>query len=279
MQMRKLTSLTLLPSFVILLLTSIVLYIVPEGRVAYWSDWHLFWLSKSQWGDIHTNSGFLFLAAGLLHLWHNWRPMTAYLKIKIKTLSLLTPAFSVALAVNLIVLVGTLLLVPPFSTILDIGHGFKERAAVRYGEPPYGHAELSSLALFTKRTGLDLEAAKRAMGDKGLRVSGDDQTILAIAQANGLTPRAIYEAMRQGATQETKAIKPVFPDKPFPGMGRLRLADLCGQYGLDQEHIMQVLAAKGIQANPEKSLKEIAEAHRTTPHALFALIHEAATIR
>ena len=66
MELRKITSLTLLLSFVILVLTSIVLYIVPEGRVAYWSDWRLLWLSKTQWGDIHTNSGFLFLAAGLL---------------------------------------------------------------------------------------------------------------------------------------------------------------------------------------------------------------------
>ncbi len=276
MELRKITSLTLLLSFVILVLTSIVLYIVPEGRVAYWSDWRLLWLSKTQWGDIHTNSGFLFLAAGLLHLWYNWKPITAYLKNKARDFELFTPAFTTALAVNLVFVVGTLLLAPPFSTILHVGHGFKERAAVKYGEPPYGHAELSTLTLFAKRTGIDLAAAKQSMAGKGIRFTGENQTLLAIAQANGLTPRAIYEAMQQGAAKQTKAA-PAFPSEPFPGMGRMLLADLCSQYALDQQRILAALAAKGIQADPAKSLKEIAEAHKTDPHALFALIHDAAS--
>jgi len=68
MNMRKITSLTMLISFVLLVLTSVILYIVPQGRVAYWADWHLLGLSKSQWGNLHINLGFLFLLAGFLHL-------------------------------------------------------------------------------------------------------------------------------------------------------------------------------------------------------------------
>lgn len=48
--MRKITSLTGLLSFLITLLTSVILYVVPEGRVAYWADWHLLGLTKTQWG-------------------------------------------------------------------------------------------------------------------------------------------------------------------------------------------------------------------------------------
>ena len=40
MNLRKITSLTMLVSFVPLVLTNIILYIVPHGRVAYWADWH-----------------------------------------------------------------------------------------------------------------------------------------------------------------------------------------------------------------------------------------------
>jgi hypothetical protein len=39
MKLRKITSLTALLSFVLMLVTSIILYIVPQGRVAYWADW------------------------------------------------------------------------------------------------------------------------------------------------------------------------------------------------------------------------------------------------
>ena len=91
MTIRKTTSLTLLLSFIVLILTSLVLYVVPEGRVAYWSDWRWLWLSKSQWGDIHTNSGFLFLVAGLLHLLYNWKPIVSYLKNRAKRVRLFTP--------------------------------------------------------------------------------------------------------------------------------------------------------------------------------------------
>ena len=112
--MRKATSLTLLISFIPLILTSVILYIAPEGRVAYWADWHLLGLSKTQWSDIHINLGFLFLAAGLIHLWLNWRPILAYLKNKAKELVVFTPAMWVALLLNLVFLVGTLAYILPF---------------------------------------------------------------------------------------------------------------------------------------------------------------------
>lgn len=61
MSMRKITSLTATLSFVLTVVTSIILYIVPHGRVAYWSDWRMWGLNKTQWGDIHINMGLLFL--------------------------------------------------------------------------------------------------------------------------------------------------------------------------------------------------------------------------
>lgn len=51
--MRKITSLTAFLSFFMMLLTSVVLYLTPQGRVAYWADWRLLGLSKEQWGAIH----------------------------------------------------------------------------------------------------------------------------------------------------------------------------------------------------------------------------------
>ncbi len=276
MNMRKITSLTLLISFIALVLTSVVLYIVPEGRVAYWSDWHWLGLSKTQWGDIHINLGFLFLGAGLMHLWYNWTAMVHYLKNKAKELWIFTPAFTVALLVNVGVALGTLLYLPPFSSILEFGHSFKDAAADKYGEPPYGHAELSSLTLFAKRTGLELKTVKAGLNAAGIRFIDDQQTILAIAKANGLTPKAVYEAMDSEAATTHNQSK-TLPAEPFPGMGRIPLTDLCSQYGLDQQRVLAALAAKNITADPAKSLREIAEANGSNPHALFYIIHETTT--
>ncbi len=82
--MRKITSLTAALSFIVMVLTCVILYIVPQGRVAYWADWHLWGLTKSQWGGIHINTGILFLIALSFHIYYNWKPIMNYLKDKTK---------------------------------------------------------------------------------------------------------------------------------------------------------------------------------------------------
>jgi len=67
-----------------MVLTSIVLFIVPQGRVAYWADWRLWGLTKTDWGNIHINLGLLFLIALFVHIYYNWKPLISYLKNKAK---------------------------------------------------------------------------------------------------------------------------------------------------------------------------------------------------
>ncbi|MGD9014349.1 MAG: DUF4405 domain-containing protein, partial [Desulfobacterales bacterium] len=97
MNIRRVTSLTALLSFMLLFITIIVLYIVPQGRVAYWADWRLWGLTKSQWGNIHINVGLLFLLSIFLHIYYNWKALLNYLKDKAKNLKVLTREFNVAL--------------------------------------------------------------------------------------------------------------------------------------------------------------------------------------
>ena len=157
MNMRKITSMTMLISLVILILNSVVLYVVPEGRVAYWADWRFWGLTKTQWGDQHITVGVLFLIAGFLHIYFNWNPIVAYMKNKAREVKVFTGSFNVALAVTAVFVVGTYAMIPPMSTILDISSHFKDAGSEKYGEPPYGHAELSSLKMFSKKEGLDPE--------------------------------------------------------------------------------------------------------------------------
>lgn len=175
MIMRRTVSLTLIISLLPLVLTSVILYIVPERRVAYWSDWTMLGLSKSQWGDVHINLGWLFLIAGLLHLYLNWKPVVIYMKSKAKELKVFTLEFNIGLLLTLFFIVGTLLGIPPLSTILDFGTSFKEAVSEKYGEPPYGHAELSSLKTLARRTGLDLDQMKSELLAAGVKYESEEQ--------------------------------------------------------------------------------------------------------
>lgn len=192
MKLRKLTSLTALLASALMLLTSVVLYIVPQGRIAYWSDWRMWGLTKTDWGNIHINSGILLLIAIVLHIYYNWKPIVSYLKSKVKRSRLLSAEFSVALVITLACVSGTYLLVPPFSWVITLNEQVKENGAREYGEPPYGHAELSSLSSFTKKVGLDLEKSLVLLEKAGFPVEDSTMTMIEIAAEYRTTPRYLY---------------------------------------------------------------------------------------
>ena len=177
MKIRKITSLTAALAFILMVLTSIILYIVPQGRVAYWADWRLWGLTKTDWGNIHINLGLLFLIALFLHIYYNWKPLVSYLKDKAKQMKVLTPEFNVALAITVTSIVGTYLLLPPFSWVMALNDHLKDASAVKYGEPPYGHAELSSLSTFANKLGLDVKESLVLIKEAGLQVVSDQQTL------------------------------------------------------------------------------------------------------
>jgi len=137
MNIRKTTSLTAGLSFVAMMVTSVILYIVPQGRIAYWADWRLWGLSKEQWGNIHINTGILFLLALGLHIYYNWTPIKNYLKNKAKNLIIFTKDFNVALFLTLICILGTHFEIPPFSSILAVSESIKDKPANRILIPTY----------------------------------------------------------------------------------------------------------------------------------------------
>jgi len=275
MILRRAVSLTLLISLLPLALTSVILYIVPEGRVAYWSNWTMLGLSKTQWGDIHINLGWLFLVAGVLHLYLNWKPVVTYMKSKARELKVFTLEFNIALLLTLFFIVGTLMGVPPLSTILDFGTSFKEAAALKYGEPPYGHAERSSLKTLARRTGLDLEMIKNELSQAGVKYKDEEQTILEVATGNKLTPKEVWLLMKKAKPTVSPGAKTSFPDAPFPGFGRQTLQQICDTYHLDCNEIILAFEEKELNVDVTKSIKEIANFNNTDPHALFELIHGA----
>ena len=129
MQIRKIVSLFAALSFIIMALTSFILYIVPQGRIAYWANWHLLGLTKEQWGNIHINTGILFLIALGFHIYYNWKLIISYLKDKAKNLKVFTKELNIALLLTLLVILGTHFGIPPFSSILAISENIKEIAA------------------------------------------------------------------------------------------------------------------------------------------------------
>ncbi|MCG6895423.1 MAG: DUF4405 domain-containing protein [Desulfobacteraceae bacterium] len=269
MKIRKITSLTALLSFVFMVVSSIVLFVVPQGRVAYWADWRLWGLSKEQWGELHINLGLLFLVALAVHIYYNWKPVTAYLKDRAKQLKVLTPEFNAALVLVILFSVGTLLGLPPFSGVQALNDAFKTAGAEKYGEPPYGHAELSTLQALAKNTGINVPDALQRLRDSGFTGIAPDRSLAELAAENQTTPQRLYEAMKPPAAANAPM---AMPDMPPPGTGSLTLVDLCRRYGLDMGAVAAGLDERNIAAAEGQTLKEIAAAAGMGPAEVYEAV-------
>ena len=268
--MRRITSLTLVISGIIELVTSIILYIIPSGRVAYWSDYHIFGLSKTQWGDIHITVGTLMLVTAGLHIYYNWRPITTYLKNKAKKLTVFNKNFNIALIISLFVAGGTIYKLPPMNYILNLGEYFTDSGNEKYGEPPYGHAELSSLKMFCDKMKINLENAMVLLKNADIKFDDAKNSMVNIANNNSKTPQQIYNIIKltNDNLEETKP----FPDTPPPNFGKKSIKVICQTYNLSQDELLTKLKNAGFDVQEGDTVKEIGGNNKSNPMAIFEII-------
>ncbi|MFW5490562.1 MAG: DUF4405 domain-containing protein [Desulfovibrio sp.] len=264
--LRKTTSMVLFLSGVFVLLTSIILYIEPHGRVAYWADWRFWGLSKGSWDALHITTGFLFLVAGLLHMYYNWKAIMAYMKNKARDLVVLTVPTTAALVLTLYFAVGTFFGLPPMQQILDFSEHIKEGHIQTLGAPPYGHAELSKLKKFAGYMGVSEQEAVTLLWEAGITATGEE-TLADIAARNDASPQQIFEIIKKGTGG-----KVAMPAMPPEGMGKLSFSSLCSQYGLDEQAAVHYLAAQDVTATGDMTIKQIAAKAGRQPMDIYQLL-------
>ena len=243
--------------------------------------WRVWGLTKEEWTDQHIIISVLFLLAICLHTYYNWKPFVSYLKDKARQFKLFTYEFNIALILTIVFTVGAYFTVPPFNWVLDASVAIKGTAAVRYGEPPYGGAENSTLKDFTRRVGFDLAGSIARLKGAGILFDSETQTLKEIARMNRLSPQQIYLAMKsaakeagkadgmpetagKGAGKQPSAEMPAVGTTPT-GLGSKTVAGVCQAYGIDQTEALKKLTAKGIAAKPEDKMKSLAEKHGKLP--------------
>jgi hypothetical protein len=273
MKIRRLTSLTASLAFVLMLVTSIILFITPQGRIANWADWRLWGLTKTNWGNIHINLGLLFLIALSVHIYYNWKPLISYLKNKAKQIKLFTPEFNLAFVITIVFIFGAYFLVPPFGWVMSLNEHFKDAGAEKYGEPPYGHAELSSLQTFTKKMKLDLAKSMELLDKAGYAVEDGNITLATIGRQYRIPPQLVYETIKSAQITTAKKSDNInLPESPIPGTGNLTLADFCTQHKLNMKLVVRELKKQGIEAAEDLTLKKIAANNETSPTDIYERI-------
>lgn len=259
-------------AFAILTITGLVLYVVPQGRVAFWTHWSLFGLGKEQWGDVHMMFGGIFIFAGIIHLYFNWKPFKKFLADRVKGQLQLKQEFVIAMTLSIVIVVMSILYVPPVSWVFDLNQILKDSWVTSPElEPPFGHAEEVSLAGISRRMGLDLEQGVAALQREGFSFNGPQDSLEKVARANNVTPMDVYAVIRQYEKQPEPApasgmtVEDVEARYAGTGLGRKTLAEVCKSVQIGISNCMERLSVKGFNVATDEKLKQAAERYEINP--------------
>jgi hypothetical protein len=258
MNLKKITSLTMMFVVIIMTYTGIMLFISPPGRIANWTNWKLFGLSKESYVQIHSMFMVLFILMTLIHVYYNWKPLTSYMKNTAREMIVFTKEMLVAIILVAVFLLGTISFIPPFSSFLDFGVGVKNSWEKEYGTAPYAHAELSSLKMFVKKMGYDLEKTQGILKTNNVKFEVT-QSLSQIGDNNSLSPQFIYNLLRKNfekAGEETIQLT---------GMGRKTISEVAKTLRLSDAELISKLKALGIDAKEDEKFREVAEKYDMSP--------------
>jgi len=266
-------------AFVLLTVTGIVLYVVPQGRVAYWVHWSLLGLEKEQWAWVHMMFGGVFIVTGAIHLYYNWKPFTKYLAERARGQIRIKRELVVSLGLTVLIFGLSVFDLPPASWVFALNAQVKSSWVTSPElEPPFGHAEESSVAGIAKRMDIDLPAALAALRSEGVQFGSERDSLEKIARANGVTPMAVYGIIRrfevapEPATAIALTPEEVEARYGGSGLGRKTLTELCEKIGLDLPLALRRLEGAGVAAGSQDNVRQLAEQHGSTPIELLKIM-------
>ena len=271
---RAFVSLSAALSFFALIASSLVLYVMPAGRDAYWTNWKLVGLTKDQWDAVHTVGGFAFVFLALVHLvFFNWKPFWNYVRSRIRRNLNRKAELAAAVLLNaalIAVCVGGWF---PSSTVMGWMASIKGSWGTSAQKAPYGHAELEKLSVLAERTKVDLPAALAGLAARGLTVDAD-KTVQFIADANKMTPAEFFALLAPYQPKSQVSAEGGSGGGEGGGWGRKTVKDAAAEAGLSVEAAVAKLKARGVEAKPGDNLRALSGKAGLTPLEIASIIRD-----
>jgi hypothetical protein len=255
------------------IVSALALMAGPSEEVAAWAGWSFLGLSRARWLALHYGLGALLAVSGLVCLAAGSRRMMASGDDEQGA----APAWMTAVMIFLVVGLASLVGLPPASTLLNLSGQLKAWHAKSFGEPPLPGAASMTLSELSKRLGFDPDKAVANLAAHNVKAGPPGSSLGQIAKENGLVPAAVYETMRGGkqptAQQVAEVAKPaappLLPSDPPPGLGRLKLSDVCEQYGMNLAAAVDRLGKGGLKASGDMTLRQIAQSNLMLPIEVY----------
>ena len=256
-------------SFLMVVISGIVLYISPPGRIANWTTWTFWKLSKHQWGALHICFSAACIIASGLHIWLNRKPLLSYFAGKIQSAGKLRIEWVVVLIICAVIFGGSLKPFAPFSFLLDLNEHVKYSWAVPNEQPPIPHAELLTVEELAKEAGVKIETVLQNLKSKDIEVAASD-IFGEIAERANLSPNELYE-MVLGKSRIS------FPSEKHEGgggFGQKTLRQVCREMNLSPQNAVDILKTAGITASADETIRTIADRNNAHPSEIRQLLQE-----
>ena len=247
-------------SFIIDTVSGVMLYIAPPGRVANWTNWKIWGLTKAEWSALHIIFSLILMIIIGFHLYYNWKMFINFIWSKIKKALNLKIELATSLLASILIFMMTLWSVPPFSSIIDLGSYFQASWEENKTDAPIPHAELLSLKEFADKTKVPLDKIISAIKAKGYKIKDASQTLGDIAKDNNISPNALYEAVKD---QGMKSAAPKTLEGS--GIGKKTLEKVCAEQNIPIDKAISRLQNNGINADPKDKMMKIATRANKSP--------------
>lgn len=262
---RALTSLYITFSFIIIIISGIILYIAPPGRIAKWAYIPILGLEKDQWQALHTIFTFLFIIANCFHLYFNWNSFLSYLKDKRKQVFRIRRELLSAIFITIGIFYLVFLNAQPFKAVTEFGESMKNNWSIDSSEPPVPHAEEMTINELAKTINKDPQSLLSHLNANG--ISADQNSVIKmIAQEYDLSPQAVFEKMQAWRKSDTphNGVK--------RGYGRMSLDQICNDKNLPLVKVLTILKKEGIEATAENTLKDLSQIYNISPIEIVKII-------
>ena len=190
---RGFISLYILLSFIIIIISGLVLYIAPPGRIAKWTSVPLLGLEKDQWQAIHTIFTFIFIIASGFHLYFNWKIFLSHLRNKLTKKYLSRKEFLWSVVVTFLVIFIILFELPPVNAVMGFGESITNSWEKDYDTPPVPHTEEMTLSEIAKLVNQDPDSVVQMLKSQNIEVTNADAKLKDIADENEYSPQQLFD--------------------------------------------------------------------------------------
>ena len=283
-------------SFIGMVFTGVILFVVPPGRIANWTGWTLLGLTKHQWIGLHDWFSIVFFIGAILHIYLNWKPLVNYFKGKVSKTFSFRREWILALVVCVVVFFGTLGEIKPFSSLLAWNESIKHSWDTPTRKAPVPHAELLTLAeLAEKVENVDLETMLANLSSHGIEVESPQDVVGELAEKHNMTPLRLYNiALGQttggrgrgaghgggrgaggagrGAGGAGRGGTGQGPGGAGRGFGRMTLEEYCTEAGLDLSVAVRKLKDAGFEVEPNMTIRAMADSAGVHPSEIRTVL-------